>query len=274
MTIGSARSSSAARHGVLLRVAYDGRGFHGFAPQPDQRTVAGELLGALRTIDPTIDEVRGASRTDAGVHARDQRVAFDAVKDFPVTAWTGGAQRELPETISIRAAASVAERFSPRANAIAKTYRYLLLGDEQRDPFLDGRSWRVPEACSLAGVQRMSDEASSLVGTRDFAAFRGAADQRDNTVRTIHDVTVERSAEDARLVRVDVRGEGFLYNMVRIVVGTLAVFAGGRPAPGPVTRALGSHDRRDAGITAPPDGLTLHRFEMKGDDERGWTTPC
>lgn len=258
---------------MLLRVAYDGRGFHGFAPQPSQRTIAGELLGALRSIDPTIDEVRGASRTDAGVHARDQRVAFDASKELPATAWTGGAQRQLPESISIRAAAPVAERFSPRANAIAKTYRYLLLADEQRDPFLDGRCWRVPDACSPAGVLRMIDEASSIVGTRDFAAFRGAADQRENTVRTIHHVTVERSAEDARLVRIDVRGDGFLYNMVRIVVGTLVDVARGRLAPGAVTRALVSHDRRDAGITAPPDGLTLQQFEMLGDDERGWSTP-
>jgi tRNA pseudouridine38-40 synthase len=262
------------RHGVLLRVAYDGRGFHGFAPQPSQRTIAGELLGALRSIDPTIDEVRGASRTDTGVHARDQRVAFDAIKEFPVTAWTGGAQRELPESISIRAAAPVAERFSPRANAIAKTYRYLLLGDEQRDPFLDGRTWRVPEACTPAAVLRMIDEASSLVGTRDFAAFRGAADQRENTVRTIHHVTVERSAEDARLVRIDVRGDGFLYNMVRIVVGTLVDVARGRLETGAVTRALASHDRRDCGITAPPDGLTLQQFEMQGDAERGWADPC
>jgi tRNA pseudouridine38-40 synthase len=259
------------RFGVLLRVAYDGRGFHGFAPQPNQRTIAGELLGALRTIDPTIAEVRGASRTDAGVHARDQRVAFDAVKEFPVTAWTGGAQRQLPEAISIRAAAPVAEGFSPRANAIAKTYRYTLLADEQRDPFLDGRSWRVPEACEPDGMLRMLDEARALVGTRDFAAFRGAADQRENTVRTLHAVAVERSAEDARLVRIDVRGDGFLYNMVRIIVGTLVDVGRGRLSPGAVTRALASHDRRDGGITAPPDGLTLQQFEMAGDDERGWT---
>lgn len=267
-------ATAAPRFGVLLRVAYDGRGFHGFAPQPNQRTVAGELLGALRTIDPTIAEVRGASRTDARVHARDQRVAFDTRKELPATAWTGGAQRELPEAISIRAAATVPEGFSPRANAIAKTYRYLLLGDEQRDPFFDGRVWRVPEACGPDGVGRMIDEATSLVGTRDFAAFRGAADQRENTVRTIHRVTVERSAEDARLVRVDVRGDGFLYNMVRIVVGALVDVARGRLSPGAVSRALASLDRRDLGITAPPDGLTLQQFEMSGDDERGWTTPC
>jgi len=255
---------------VLLRVAYDGRGFHGFAPQPEQRTVAGELLGALRTIDPTIAEVRGASRTDAGVHARDQRVAFDAVRDFPMSAWTGGAQRQLPETISIRAASAVEERFSPRANAIAKTYRYLLLDDEQRDPFLDGRCWRVPEACTMDAFARMHAEAAALVGKKDFAAFRGAADQRENTVRSVSAVSLERSSEDPRLVRIDVRGDGFLYNMVRIIVGTLVDVGRGRLKPGVAERALASKDRRVAGITAPADGLTLERFEMNGDSERGW----
>lgn len=251
--------------GVLLSVAYDGRPFHGFATQPDQRTIAGELLGALRTIDPSLPIVRGASRTDAGVHARDQRVAFDPSRDFPLTAWTGGAQRHLPEQISIRAAWLVARGFEPRFNTVAKTYRYVLLADSTRDPFLEGRAWRVSDIGSDEAIQRMAVEAAAAVGTHDFAAFRNAGDQRENTTRTLGPITVARAPEDPRIIHVDIRGDGFLLNMVRILVGTLVDRARNRLAPGVVARALASRNRRDAGITAPPDGLFLQRYELVGE---------
>ncbi len=253
-----------------MRLSYDGSCFHGFASQPEQRTVAGELLGALRAIDPQIAEVRGASRTDAGVHARDQRVAFDSSKTYPLTAWTHGAQRHLPEQISIWGGSEVEAGYNPRFHALAKTYRYTLLSAEARDPFWCGRSWRVPEACGEEALARMSEEARAAIGTLDFAAFRGASDARDVTVRTVSKLELRQSLEDPRLVFVDVRGDGFLYNMVRILVGTLVDVGRGRLAPGAIARALASKDRRDAGITAPPDGLSLHQFELEGDDARGW----
>lgn len=248
--------------GVLLSVAYDGRRFHGFASQPQQRTVAGELLGALRTIDPSVALVRGASRTDAGVHARDQRVAFDPSRDFPLSAWTGGAQRQLPEEISIRAAWLVAPGFEPRFHTVAKTYRYVLLADGSRDPFLEGRAWRVAEVGSDEAIQRMALEAESAVGTHDFAAFRNAGDQRENTTRTLGPISVRRATHDPRIVHIDIRGDGFLLNMVRILVGTLVDLARHRLAPGVIARGLASRNRRDLGITAPPDGLYLQRYEL------------
>jgi tRNA pseudouridine38-40 synthase len=252
---------------VLLSVAYDGRPFSGYAMQRDQRTVAGELLGALRQIDPSITEVRGASRTDSGVHAKDQRVTFDPSKEYPLTAWTHGAQKHLPEEISIKRAWYVERGFSPRHRALAKTYRYTLLADESRDPFLEGRAWRVPELAAERARRLLELEGETARGTHDFAAFRNAADQREITVRTLFSVTVRASAEDPRLVFVDVRGDGFLYNMVRILVGTIVDVARGRLQPGAVARALASKDRRDAGITAPADGLVLERYEIRGIDD-------
>lgn len=269
------------RAGVLLSVAYDGRAFHGFAMQPDQRTVAGELLGALQAIDPTVRQIRGASRTDAGVHAKDQRVAFDASRAFPPTAWTHGAQKHLPETISIRAAWAVDEGFSPRATSVEKTYRYLLLVDPTRDPFLVGRVWRVPELARPGALDRMKDEALAAIGTLDFAAFRGALDRRESTVRTLSHVGVSwvgadsgpTRGESGRLLAVDVTGDGFLYNMVRILVGTIVDVGRGRRDPGAVSRALTSKDRTHAGITAPPDGLYLERYRLEGDETRPFTDP-
>lgn len=248
--------------GVLLTIAYDGRDFSGFALQRDVRTVAGELLGALRAIDPAIAEVRGASRTDAGVHARGQRVAFDPVAERPLTAWVHGAQRQLPDAISIRRASFVPRGFTPRFASRWKRYRYLLLADGARDPFWTDRAWRVPELHDPAAVARAVAEAAAAVGTHDFRAFRTASDQRVETVRTVHEVTITSSADDPRLVRVDVRGNAFMHNMVRILVGTIVDVARGRLAPGAIGRALQSGDRRQGGITAPAEGLYLEEMEL------------
>lgn len=253
---------------MLLSVAYDGRDYHGYAPQPDQRTVAGELLGALCAIDPRIAAVRGASRTDRGVHARDQRVAFDPSRELPLSAWTHGAQKHLPDSLSIRAAWPVEAGYNPRFCTIAKTYRYLLLADPARDPFWDGRAWRVAELLGDVAVDRMQAEAAVAVGQHDFAAFRGALDKRESTVRTLSTVAVTRAPDDPRLIRVDVRGDAFMYNMVRILVGTLVDVGRGRSPPGAIARAIASKDRRSAGITAPPDGLYLERYELEGDEQR------
>jgi tRNA pseudouridine38-40 synthase len=258
-----------AIRGILLSVAYDGRPFAGFARQRDQRTVAGELLGALRVIDPNIREIRGASRTDAGVHARDQRVAFDSAAPLPMRGWVLATARHLPAEITLRRAALVAEGFTPRFESLRKRYRYLILRDVVRDPFLHRRAWRI-EGLTDASLARARDEAALANGTHDFAAFRSSADERTNTVRTLHGVEISIDPSDPRLVRIDVEGNAFLHNMVRILVGTLMDVARGYVAPGAIARALASHDRRDAGITAPPDGLYLERIHMRDEGAEPW----
>jgi len=245
--------------GVLLTVAYDGRPFSGFAPQPNQRTIAGELLAALQSVDPSIREIRGASRTDAGVHALDQRVAFDPGRTIPPRGWALATTRALPREIAVRRAALVPRGFTPRFASLGKRYRYLVLRDPIRDPFLDGRVWRIEAGLSDAAVERAVEEAKHALGTHDFAAFRSAADPRENTVRTIRSLTVKTDQDDPRIVRVDVEGDAFMHNMVRILVGTLVDVARGRLEEGAIRRALTSRKRDDAGITAPPDGLYLMR---------------
>ncbi len=253
-------------HGVLLTVAYDGRGLAGFAKQKSARTVAGELEGALREIDPRISDVRGASRTDAGVHARGQRVAFDPAADRPLTAWVLGAARYLPDQISIRRASRVARGFVPRFASRSKHYRYVLLADGTRDPFWDGRAWRIPELRAEATLARAADEAASGIGTHDFAAFKTSTDPRTMTVRTLTELSVTRDPQDPRIVRVDVRGNAFMHNMVRILVGTIVDVARGRLDPGAITRALASKSRSDGGITAPPDGLYLESMNLEVEE--------
>jgi len=259
-------------HSVLLSIAYEGTSFHGWAPQPRQRTVAGELQGALRTIDPRIGALRGSSRTDAGVHARDQLVAFDPSYEYPLSAWLQGAQKHLPDSISIRRGCYVELGFDPRGHKGSKTYRYLLLADERRDPFYDARVYRVPELAAPEALERARLELASVLGTHDFAAFRSSADARENTVRTMYSAELSVAADDPRLVRVDVRGSGFMHNMVRILVGTVVDVARGRLAPGAIERGLASRDRRSLGITAPPEGLYLERTQLRGDEHFIWST--
>jgi tRNA pseudouridine38-40 synthase len=258
--------------GVLLTVAYDGRPFAGFVIQPGQRTVAGELLGALRAIDPQIREVRGASRTDAGVHARGQRVAFDTVAPLPMRGWVLATARHLPDEIAVRRAAEVSVGFIPRFESVAKRYRYLILRDLVRDPFLCGRAWRIG-GLTRAAIDLAAAEAETAVGTHDFGAFRSSADERTNTVRTIRRVEVGVDPADARLVRIDVEGDAFLHNMVRILAGTIMDVARGRLAKGAIARALGSRDRRDAGVTAPAGGLYLEQVQLREDGAEPWPEP-
>lgn len=256
--------------GILLTVAYDGRGFAGFVPQPGQRTIAGELLAALRAVDPSITEVRGSSRTDAGVHARGQRVAFDPSLVIPPKGWVLGVARRLPDEIAVRRASIVPAGFVPRFESLGKRYRYTLLCDPVRDPFHEGRAWRVAELAAPGAIAKAREEAKLAVGTHDFAAFRSSADKRASTVRTLQAVDVIEDADDPRVIVVEVRGDAFMHNMVRILVGTLVDVARGHVEPGAITRALASGDRRDAGVTAPPDGLCLERVDLKDEGTSAW----
>jgi tRNA pseudouridine38-40 synthase len=260
----------AQRFGVLLGVAYDGTPFAGFARQPTARTVAGELDGAVRSIDPHGSLVRGASRTDAGVHALAQAVAFDTTKDIPPRGWALALAQHLPDEISVVRAARVEVGYDPRFRAENKTYRYRVLESPVRDPFLVGRAWRVQERLNQ---RAMDDESKALAGEHDFRAFRAAGDQRENTVRTLLRAGVERSAEDPRIIEIVVCGNRFLYKMMRIISGTLVDVGRGRLAAGAIARALSSGSRDDLGLTAPPDGLYLEHIALDDSGTDAWPEP-
>jgi tRNA pseudouridine38-40 synthase len=253
--------------GVLLTVAYDGTDFHDYAVQPDARTVARELLQAVRMIDPEVAFLRGVSRTDAGVHARGQRVSFNTSRDIPPRGWVLGLNRHLPRDLVVRHAGQVPADYDPRDHAVAKHYRYTLLVDRRRDPFWERYSWRMT---SRFDRELARQEAAALVGTHDFAAFRSAADSRTSTERTIFELTVTTSPRDDRLVLLDIHGSAFLHNMVRIIAGTLADVARGRLAPGACARALLSGERAGLGTTAQPQGLCLQSVRLEPDAAGTW----
>jgi tRNA pseudouridine38-40 synthase len=252
---------------ILLTVAYDGSPFSGWAKQDGARTVAGELLGAIQAMDPSVTEVRGASRTDAGVHARGQLAAFDPSRDIAPKGWALGLSAHLPAEISVRQAARAPDGCDPRSIAVRKRYRYLVLRDALRDPFWEGRALRFSHQLDIHALRR---EARLLVGTHDFAAFRSSSDTRTNTVRTIEDVRIEHVASDSRVLAIDVVGNAFMHNMVRIIVGTLLEVARGRLAPGAIDRGLASKSRGDLGMTAPPQGLYLESIDHSLSLDDAW----
>jgi tRNA pseudouridine38-40 synthase len=256
----STRARSVAhRFGVLLTVAYDGRRFSGWARQTNARSIAGELDGAIAAIDPKASQTRGLSRTDAGVHAREQLAAFDTDKDIGLRGWVLAISQHLPDEIAIVRATRVPPGFDARRYLTRKVYRYAVLHSSVRDPFLEGRAWRIYERLNHSALNEL---AQSLVGKHDFAAFRGAADTRTDTVRQIFRIEVLQAHSDERITLIEVEGDKFLYNMVRIIVGTLIDIGRERCPKDALTRALVSRDRTDLGMTAPPDGLCLERVTI------------
>jgi tRNA pseudouridine38-40 synthase len=246
-------------HGVLLTLAYDGATFSGFALQGAQRTVARILSEAIGKMDPTASKLRVASRTDQGVHARGQIVCFDTALDIESRGWLLGLNAHLPPEVSIQRVARVPAGFNPTRQARRKTYHYWILQGSIRDPFLAGRAWRVHDQMDLALMQR---EASVLVGTHDFGAFRGSGDKRVDTVRSIDAASFLQTAGAQRCLVFEIRGDRFLYHMVRIVVGTLVDVGRRRRDAGAFERAFRSRNREDLGMTAPPDGLYLDCVEL------------
>jgi tRNA pseudouridine38-40 synthase len=256
------------RVGVLLTLAYDGATFSGFAAQNNTaRTVAATLKGAIVAMDPTAGGLRVASRTDAGVHARGQVVSFDSGLRIASRGWLLGSSGHLPPEVAVQSAARVKTGFNPSKAAIPKTYRYLILRGTVRDPFLQGRAWRVHDRLDL---DAMRAEAKALLGTHDFVAFRGSSDMRTTTTRTISVAEIHEVPSEPRCIAFEIRGDRFLYHMVRIIVGTLVDVGRGHIEPGAVARAQRSGARTDLGMTAPPDGLCLERIELAESGHDQW----
>jgi tRNA pseudouridine38-40 synthase len=258
------------RYGVLLTVAYDGEPFCGYAKQKNGRTIAGELEGAIATVDPRASTTRGVSRTDSGVHARGQIVAFDSLKDIGSRGWVLALNQELPREIAVVRASRTVARFEPRACVTSKTYVYRILSSPIRDPLVERQTWRVPYRLNHS---LMEAAAAEIAGEHDFRAFRGAADTREETVRHIFRIGLARATNDSRIIELTVTGNKFLYNMIRIIAGTLVDIGRGHLPPDTFTRALASGLRKDLGMTAPAEGLVLDQIVLTEHGQDPWPLP-
>ena len=241
---------------VMLRVAYDGTGYHGWALQEGQRTIAGTVKEAIRELTGEDVELEGASRTDAGVHALMNIAVFDTNSPIPADRLYAALNTKLPEDICIRTSEEVASDFSIRKAHTEKTYIYTILNSDFQNPVKRLYSYQVGFPLD-AGV--MNRAAGCLVGKHDFKSFCSTHTQALTTVREITSISVVREEE---LVRISVSGYGFLYNMIRIITGTLIEIGRGRFSEKDLADILDARDRSKAGPTAPPQGLLLEKIRI------------
>ncbi|MCM3146189.1 tRNA pseudouridine(38-40) synthase TruA [Brevibacillus sp. MER 51] len=232
-------------------LAYDGTDFSGFQVQPDQVTVQGEIEAALNRITGEDIQVFGSGRTDAGVHARGQVIHFDTSSNIPMDKWRFVLNNQLPDSIVIRTVEEVDASFHARFDVQVKEYRYCIDNNPVADVF---RHRYADHVRFPLDVDAMQQAAHYLVGEHDFTSFCSAKTFVEDKVRTVYGLTVEKIGDE---VWVTCRGNGFLYNMVRIIVGTLVEVGQGKRNPAELKEILAACDREKAGKTAPAKGLTM-----------------
>jgi tRNA pseudouridine38-40 synthase len=241
---------------VMLTVAYDGTNYHGWQVQPNGETIEGVLNRCLSELLQEKIEVIGASRTDAGVHALGNVAVFDTGTQIPAEKIAYALNARLPEDIRIQASKEVAPDFHPRHCESRKTYEYRIYNAEF--PMPTERLYSYFTYVNLNTAQ-MQEAASYLVGTHDFKSFCSVNSQAESTVRQVDSIAVEKTGN---LITIRVAGRGFLYNMVRIIAGTLMEVGRGHMPPQDIVGILEAKDRSKAGPTAPACGLTLVRYDF------------
>ena len=273
---------------ILLTIEYDGSVFHGWQRQPEALTVQGMLEEALSTVCGKPVEINGTSRTDAGVHAYGQRASFKGDFGIPTeriayavnNALLSDKWGEAAGAVRVLKAEDVSPDFHARFDSKGKTYVYKIYNMPEMDVFRRNYCYHIPDELDIEAMQKA---AKLIEGTHDFKCFEAAGGQeRETTVRTISGITVERGnrtgsgaeragdgsgaerAEGGRgedgYVNIRVTGDGFLYNMVRIITGTLAEVGLGKRSPEEMTEIIEGKDRTKAGHTAPPQGLYLEQI--------------
>lgn len=239
---------------ILLTIQYDGTAYSGWQrqPQPHLRTVQGEVEKVLTKLCAMPIRVEGSGRTDAGVHALGQRATFHGEFSIPTDRIAFAGSNLLPPDIRITEAVEVPSGFHARFNAKGKKYTYRIVNSSQKDPFRRNYAYFVE---GKLDEDAMRQGGAAMIGTHDFKCFQAASQSpKEDTVRTIYALDITRSGDTISL---DVVGSGFLYNMVRIITGTLLDVGSGKIRAEDMGRIIKSRDRTRAGHTAPPQGLYL-----------------
>ena len=245
---------------VMLSVAYDGTNYHGWQLQPNVVTIESVLNEKLSGLLKEEIRVIGASRTDTGVHALGNIAVFDTAARMPAEKISYALNQRLPEDIRIQESREVPPTFHPRHQASKKTYEYKILNREFPVPLYRFYTHFTYVPLDVAQMQKA---ASYLAGEHDFKSFCSEHTAVETTVRMLYEITVEKAGD---LITIRVTGSGFLYNMVRIIAGTLIEAGKGRLAPESLPDILNARDRAKAGPTAPACGLTLVKYTFSGLD--------
>lgn len=247
---------------ILLYIAFLGTNYCGYQIQPNGVTVQQKLNEAAKALFGYDCDIVGCSRTDSGVHANcfcatvSKKGANELVTSIPTEKIPLAISNHLPYDISVFKAIEVDGEFHPRYDVKYKEYVYKIWTRQERDPFMFDRAWSYGRHIDDIALARMNEAAKRFVGTHDFAAYMSADTKIKDTVRTITEAEVTRSGD---IVEFRVCADGFLYNMVRILTGTLIAVAEGKIRPEDIDDITASKDRRRAGITVPPCGLFLNK---------------
>ena len=248
---------------VMLTVAYDGSAYSGWQVQPNADTIEGQLNKHLSELLGEEITVIGASRTDAGVHALCNLAVFSTNARIPAEKISYALNQRLPQDIRIQKSEEVAEDFHPRKVETRKTYEYCIYHAKFANPILEKYSYFVYVPLDL---KKMKQAAEILVGTHDFAGFSTYKPEVTNTIRMITNIQILTEhpwdKQDCELIHIRVTGNGFLYNMVRIIVGTLVAIGRGQMDIACIAHVLETGNRELAGPTAPAQRLMLMQYEI------------
>lgn len=242
---------------VKLVVAYDGTNYCGWQIQPDGVTIEQKLNEALTQLLGEDIKVTGASRTDAGVHSLGNVCVFETSSRMPAEKISFALNQRLPEDIVVQSSCEVDESFHPRFSKSKKTYEYRILNRKMRMPTRRLDTYFFHYELDVAAMQKA---AGYLVGEHDFKSFCAANAQSETTIRTIYSCEVSKKED---IITIRVTGNGFLYNMVRIIAGTLIKVGNGDYKPEDMKEILDACDRSKAGPTAPAHGLTMIGLEYE-----------
>ena len=241
---------------IMLTVAYDGTNYHGWQIQKNGETIEGVLNRCLSELLQEKIEVTGASRTDSGVHALGNVAVFDTESRIPAEKFPYALNARLPEDIKIQSAREVASNFHPRHCDSRKTYEYRIYNAPFPMPVKRLYSYF---SYTPYNIEAMREAAAYFVGIHDYKSFCSADAQVESTVRQVDEVLVEKQEHE---IVIRVTGRGFLYNMVRIMAGTLMEVGRGHRLPEEIPQILEAKDRASSGPTAPACGLTLIKYEF------------
>ncbi|MGX8698958.1 MAG: tRNA pseudouridine(38-40) synthase TruA [bacterium] len=244
---------------IALRLTYDGTNFHGWQFQNDLRTVAGTLEAAWTALTGEEKRVTGCGRTDAGVHALRYCANFRTETRIPTEKLPFALNFHLPDDVAVMSACEVEPEFNAILSCVKKEYTYRLVSSRIRDPFLKHRAYTYPLPLDL---EKMRRAAAAFEGTHDFAAVRSVGTETRTTVRTVHWCVIEEG--EGGLVQMRICADGFLYNMVRAIMGTVLYCSEGKLEPEDIPRLLETRNRRLTGPTVPPQGLYLTRIWYHG----------
>ena len=254
---------------LLFEMAYDGSRYHGYQVQQNALSVAEVVQDAVETVFKKREDIVGCSRTDTGVHANQYFFHMETDLSIPTDAAVIALNNCLPGDIAILSCKEVGADFHARYSVCWKEYIYKIWNSKVKNPFLQNRALQVKYPIDTALLDRCAQE---FVGTHDFRGFCSAgAKPTDNYTRTIYRAGVRREGD---LVTFTVVGDGFLYNMVRIMVGTLLLAPQGKLKEGDVTAILASQEREQAGITAAAEGLYLNRVSYTFHEDAGADNSC